>query len=346
MINTEKKILLLGRQITENDPDRIGGVIALFELLKNDLSSLGVDYDVHDMNRHNYKSSIHFFFSITMRIFSGFKNKSHISLHGTANDFFYLAPLVVFFGKFVFKSHVSLRKFAGNFDELYDNAGFIKKWLARYAMKNADAVFFETKYLKEIFRPFNKKTFWFPNVRAGSSYQTDLMFKKRFVFIGQVKKTKGINEILAVFPGLPREYSIDIYGPLSAEYRKDDFLLPNVTYKGPIAPDDAPKILSGYDVLVLPTYHPGEGYPGVIIEAFSVGVPVISTNMRGIREIVNEDVGVLIDGGSADQLLTAVCYFNSNNYDQYHAASMKSFSLFDAEIQAKEFISLLDEKIL
>ena len=74
MINTEQKILLLGRQITENDPDRIGGVIALFELLKNNLSSLDVDYDVHDTNRHNYKSSTHFFFSITIRILFGFKN--------------------------------------------------------------------------------------------------------------------------------------------------------------------------------------------------------------------------------------------------------------------------------
>lgn len=336
-------ILFLGRQITNDDPSRIGGVIALFELLKKNLSSLDICYEIHDTNRYNYKSDIHYFFSISKRILFQLKNKSHISLHGTANDFFYLAPLVVFFGKVVFKRHVSLRKFAGNFDELYKGAGFIRQWLARYAMKNADAVFFETKYLKERFRAFNENTFWFPNVRPESSYQTDATFKKRFVFIGQVKKTKGIDEILAVFPGLPREYNIDIYGPLSAEYKEDDFILPNVSYKGAIAPNDAPQTLSGYDVLVLPTFHPGEGYPGVILEAFSVGLPVISTNMRGIKEIVSKDEGVLIDGGSADQLQFAVYHFDNENYEQYRDASKKAFLLFDAEVQTNKFISLLTD---
>ena len=32
-----------------------------------------------------------------------------------------------------------------------------------------------------------------------------------------------------------------------------------------------------YDCLVLPTFHPGEGYPGVIAEAFVHEIPVITT---------------------------------------------------------------------
>lgn len=343
MSEFDNSFFLLGKQYTKLEPGKIGGVITLFESLKKELNDLGVTYKVGDLNWRNYKTPLHAVFQIMFSILGGFNGCKHVSLHGTANEFFYLAPIIVFFGKRVFGKRVSLRKFAGNFDELYGSAGVLRQWLARYAMKNADAVFFETKYLTKKFKSNNKSTFWFPNVRSRSEYQADFSFKHRFVFIGQVKRTKGIDEILKVFADLSDDYSIDIYGPLSPEYSLKDFLLPNISYKGVIAPHDASQVLSAYDVLVLPTFHPGEGYPGVILEAFNVGLPVISTNMRGIKEIVSEGVGVLIEGGCADQLLSAVYHFDNGNYEQYHTASVAAFSPFDARVQTKRFISLLTE---
>lgn len=39
-----------------------------------------------------------------------------------------------------------------------------------------------------------------------------------------------------------------------------------------------------------------EGYPGIIIEAYSVGVPAIATNVGGIPEILEEgETGFIIE---------------------------------------------------
>ena len=60
-----------------------------------------------------------------------------------------------------------------------------------------------------------------------------------------------------------------------------------------------------YDVLVLPTFWKGEGYPGVIIEAFSVGLPVVATNLPGISEMIDSQSGILVPPHSASTLAKA-----------------------------------------
>lgn len=60
------------------------------------------------------------------------------------------------------------------------------------------------------------------------------------------------------------------------------------------------------DVLTLPSTHK-EGLPNVILEALSMGVPVVSSRLAGTPEVVIEDVtGVLVDPGDAVQLAAAI----------------------------------------
>ncbi|HMC00851.1 MAG TPA: glycosyltransferase [Flavobacteriaceae bacterium] len=47
--------------------------------------------------------------------------------------------------------------------------------------------------------------------------------------------------------------------------------------------DDILNLLSKSDALVLPTFY-GEGFPRVLLEAAAVGLPIISTNVTGVRE--------------------------------------------------------------
>jgi glycosyltransferase involved in cell wall biosynthesis len=46
------------------------------------------------------------------------------------------------------------------------------------------------------------------------------------------------------------------------------------------------------DVFVLPTFHP-EGFPTVITEAMSVGLPVVTTRIRGVVDHLQEGTNVL-----------------------------------------------------
>lgn len=56
--------------------------------------------------------------------------------------------------------------------------------------------------------------------------------------------------------------------------------------------------------LLLPSF--GEGLPVVIMEAFSLGRPVIATRIAGIPELVNEECGWIVSPGSAVELADAM----------------------------------------
>ena len=88
-----------------------------------------------------------------------------------------------------------------------------------------------------------------------------------------------------------------------------------------------------YDVLILPTYHEGEGYPGIILEAFSLGLPVISTNWNSIPEIVkHNENGLLVPIKDVDSLIKAILYFNQNNYQNFRTNAINSFDQFDSQL--------------
>jgi glycosyltransferase involved in cell wall biosynthesis len=93
---------------------------------------------------------------------------------------------------------------------------------------------------------------------------------------------------------------IDFYGPID-ENDKDYFneqinLFQNTKYKGIADPETVQKILAGYDLLVFPTRYEGEGCPGIIIDAYFAGIPVLATNWKYNSEfIIDGETGYLFD---------------------------------------------------
>lgn len=65
-------------------------------------------------------------------------------------------------------------------------------------------------------------------------------------------------------------------------------------------------LIRSVSIVVLPTYYP-EGVPKILIEAASVGKPIITTNRPGCRDIVKDGVnGILIDAKNPNQLCDAI----------------------------------------
>jgi glycosyltransferase involved in cell wall biosynthesis len=64
---------------------------------------------------------------------------------------------------------------------------------------------------------------------------------------------------------------------------------------------DIPEVMSGCDLLVLPSFR--EGTPLVIIEAMATEIPVVATDIAGIPEVVDRgETGILIQPGDVDRL--------------------------------------------
>lgn len=121
-----------------------------------------------------------------------------------------------------------------------------------------------------------------------------------FVFIGRLVRDKGINELVAAFNELSTNhpnirllmighYESDL-DPLKPETHLAIENNPQIKYIGP--KKDVRPYLAISDALVFPTYR--EGFPNVPMEAGSMGLPAIVTDINGCNEIIEHEVNGLI----------------------------------------------------
>jgi len=332
------KLLLIGPLTNKSDVTKTGGVVILFELLLNEMREKNIEFDVIDTLKENYPNSFIAFFSSSLKLMMHFYKYDHISLQASNNSLVLLGPTMIFLSK-VYRKKTSIRKFAGNLDLVYEKSNFIKKMLIRYVLKNTDVNFFETKYLVEYFHRFNKNTYWFPNVRHQVFVPAiPRTFNKRLIYIGTINEEKGIDEIIDMASSLDNTYTLDIYGPiLESKYSEELFQHQKVNYVGPLNPTDVLRVMDTYDILILPSHR--EGYPGVIIEAFSLGIPVIATKLEGIMEMVQDGVnGLLIDVKNSQQLKYTIESIDKEQYTVLSENALKSFSSFDSQEQTTLFL--------
>lgn len=258
-----------------------------------------------------------------------------VSFHTTWDFNFTTAPLLWLWAKLLRKK-VVYHFFGGNFHRHYDKLPSFLKLIYRNTILKSDTVFFETK---EMIHYFSERgivdSIWLPNARKPVLEKLEeKKYSKRFIFISRVIPEKGINEILEATEDLPNEYVVDIYGPIDERYLKENhFIGKKAKYKGVLNPSDVIDVLKTYDVLLLPSWFKGEGYPGIIIEALSLGMPVISTDWISIPEIIEDGFnGKLIEIKNSEQLRQAMLDFNEDNFQTYRENALKSFSQFNSDL--------------
>ncbi len=150
-------------------------------------------------------------------------------------------------------------------------------------------------YLKEKY-DFKNLTY-FPNFRVTSRRSVNKRSDEKclkIVYMARINKKMGYDVIFnfskyARLKGL--EVQVDFYGQISSD-DNDDFISKlkqnseNTDYKGFLFPEQIHETLSKYDLLVLPTRYYIEGIPGSIIDAYFSAIPVVATNWKNAKEII------------------------------------------------------------
>ncbi len=142
------------------------------------------------------------------------------------------------------------------------------------------------------------------------SYQSSSPYK--LCTFSRVMKEKGIeiaaNAVMSVNSKLGYQaFSLDIYGQVTEENRewfdsvKEKFDS-SVNYCGLVDADKSVTVLKDYFALLFPTFYSGEGFAGTIIDAYSAGLPVIASDWRYNKELVNSETGFLFPTGDDDLL--------------------------------------------
>ena len=124
---------------------------------------------------------------------------------------------------------------------------------------------------------------------------------------------------------------LDFYGPL-IDFSEEQLNTFNTFYKGQLDHSLTIPTLSEYDFLVFPTFHSGEGYPGVIIESYAAGTPVITTNWMSIPELViHGKTGLLIEPKSSNALIEILLNIESNSYSHMRNFAALEFKNYECE---------------
>jgi glycosyltransferase involved in cell wall biosynthesis len=279
------------------------------------------------------------FIKLIINLIKYSKKSNLISAHLNNTALPILGPFIFLISKLTYKPY-TIRIFGG-FG--YENKNSIIKFVVYKVLKNSQMYFAQTKKLYDIAKKDNLKVTWFPTTRPTTDLKICSNQCKKFVYIGRIIEEKGIFEILNASKLINSNISIDIYGPLQNGLTKTIFQeYNNVNYNGIIDPKDIYTTLVNYDLLLFPTYYPGEGYPGIIIEALNVGMPIICTNWLEINDLVDNKTAIIIEPKNHKSLAKSInnVYLNKKLYKDLCIGAQQRSRLYSMEALYNNFVKI------
>ncbi len=213
--------------------------------------------------------------------------------------------------------HYVLRRWLTEAHSIEDRVKSLERrqQLARSAMDNVDLFIAPSPFLRSEFIRFfdipEKKIIFSDygfDTNSFSKKRRSKHSKIRFAFIGTLSDHKGVHVLVEAFNRIDQNKAeLHIYGDAtwfphyfsSLEKAADPSL---VSFKGPVPNNAVAELLTSIDVLVVPSVW-FENSPLTIHEAFMAGVPVITSNLGGMADLVTDGVnGLLFSAGDSQDL--------------------------------------------
>ncbi len=171
------------------------------------------------------------------------------------------------------------------------------------------------------------------------------------VTVGALTERKGFHRVIEQLPALLKKFPNLIYLIVGGASPEGDWgirlhaqvaqlgLANHVIFLGALPPDELKRPLSAADVFVLATRN--EGWANVFLEAMACGLPVVTTDVGGNREVVvSPDLGALVEFGDGPALRRALAdalqkswnrsvivdYARANSWDSRVAVLVEEFS--------------------
>lgn len=159
---------------------------------------------------------------------------------------------------------------------------------------------------------------FYPLPREQARFELNIPKNARvLITVGALVPRKGQQRVIELLPRLLQRYPDLLYllvggaspeGDMTDQLKHQVSLLgleQHVRFLGPKPPDTLKVPLSAADVFVLSTAN--EGWANVFLEAMACGLPVVTTDVGGNREVVSrEDLGFLVPFGDSNALMGAL----------------------------------------
>ena len=204
--------------------------------------------------------------------------------------------------------------------------------ISKLVLRNTDAAVALTNDMKrEVQKICHKEVSVIPNGIDLSGFKnlsredarTKLQIKqdeKIVLFVGTLRPVKGLKyliqamgiitkqdagvKLLLIGDGEEREYLENLAKQLD--------LKEEVIFAGKVPNEEVPQYTAASDLFVLPSLS--EGFPVTVLEAMASGLPIVTTNVKGLPEIVKEgENGFLVEPRNPEQIAEKVLLLLGND---------------------------------
>lgn len=167
----------------------------------------------------------------------------------------------------------------------------------------------------------------------------------RYLFVGRLSAEKGVGVLLEAARQGGFDLAIAGSGPEEEMLRKT--AAPNVTFLGPLKPEQVSEAMRSASALIVPSLW-FEGFPMVIVEALAHGLPVLASRIGALSEFVEDGVsGCLFTPGDPASIAQAVERFAQLDAKaQSSAARARYLALYSPEASLSALERIYQEAML
>jgi glycosyltransferase involved in cell wall biosynthesis len=234
--------------------------------------------------------------------------------------------------------------------------GWFRKWMTRMAARHASAIMPVTANLRDAMIACGLKNdnyIVIPNVVDISMFSPDTNKKAgkktRIIHVScfddDQKNISGITRVIRRLSEKRQDFTVDMVGEgihydKLLEYGKqmgvrDTF----ATYYGLRENEDLASLMRSADFMVMFSRY--ENLPVVILESYACGVPVVSTDVGGIREHMNEYLGVLLESEDEESLYRILDDM-LDKHNSYDTAKIRKYAVnhFSEEVIGRQLFEV------
>ncbi len=285
-------------------------------------------------------------------------------IHG---HYLYPAGLIAVLGGIFTKKKVYVTSHGSDMFCLYPQHKFMRP-IIRFVLKRADVVLAVSESLKEEILKTEVPNIdekvrlnWntvdineFKVDNNDSNHDSKYNFKNELnipknkpiiLFVGNIIKRKNVATIIDAKKQLKSDCVLVVVGngPLLNSLKEKVKVenVEDVIFTG--ARNDIANVIQSSDLLILPSYS--ESFGLVLIEALACGKPVIGSNVGGIKEIITDDVGLLVDPTDSKGLANSIdLILSDKELREKFQSNARNRAMDFSEVDIPYYESFLNEK--
>lgn len=249
-----------------------------------------------------------FFKFIDIFFFLPCNRKKYDVIHVQSHSYLNIVSVIetLFWSK-VLKKKLIVMYYGGGAKEFFS----VFPWLIKSIFRNVDEVVVAGKYVQSAFLKLNIKTTIIPHVLEIDKWPNRIRKNIQYNFLWVRHFTSEYNPImlLQVFKQLKEKYrqlDLKIVGTGPLQEKMENYILENslndIELLGRVSDSELKTLFNLSDLFINTTNV--DNQPVSVIEAMTCGVPVVSTNVGGIPDIItHKENGLLSNPGDVDAMV-------------------------------------------